>query len=173
MVTVRGGGRFVVQPEHGAYTMGSDGTDYWMARRNGPVCVASDYRTLAPELQRQIPNRRLLNDILTSPEEQLLLGMSDLLLLIEQRYDIELSDSTNSTVHRVRATRRSDVRGRASVINFEVDVKSGVVLKAELSFRDSRQLSFKLIETPIRSDEWYHYSAHAPDRQVERLNAVE
>ena len=172
-ITVRGGGRFVVQPENGAYVMGSDGIDYWMVRRNGPVFVTSEFRSLAPELQRQIPNRQLLNGILASPDEPLLLGMSDLLLLIEQRYDIELVDSASSSEHHVQATRRSGSRGRPSIINFYADAKTGVVFKAELIFTNSRRRTFELIETPERSDQWYHHSEHAPSRQVERLDAVD
>lgn len=172
-ITVRGGHRFVVHPENGAYVMGSDGADYWMARKNGPVCVTGDFRKLAPELQRQIPNRRLLNDVLASPDEPLLLGMSDLLLLIERRYDIELVDSPNAEEHHVRATRRSGGRGRPSMINFHADAETGVVLKAELNFADSRQRIFELIETPELSDHWYHHSEHAPDREVTRLEAAQ
>ena len=170
-ITVRGGGRFVIQPEHDAYVMGSDGTDYWMARRNGPVFITGDFRALAPELQRQIPNRRLLNDVLASPNEPLLLGISDLLQLIERRYDVELVDSANPAEHHVRATRRSNVRRRPSIINLHADAETGVVLKAEVNFPDSRQRRWELIETSNLSDQWYHHSQHAPDRQVKRLDA--
>ena len=172
-ITVRGGGRFVVQPEHGAYVMGSDGTGYWMARRNGPVCVTGDFRTLAPELQQRIPNRRLLDGVLASPDEPLLLDISGLLLLIERRYDVELVDSGIPAERHVQATRRSGVRGGPSVINFQADAASGVVLRAELNFADSRQRTWTLIETPTLSDEWYHHSQHAPDRPVERVGSPE
>jgi hypothetical protein len=168
-ITVRGGCRFVVRPEHDGYVMGSDGTDFWMARRNGPVFITGDFRTLAPELQRQIPNRRLLDDVLASPDEPLLLDLSGLLLLIERRYDVELVDSANPAENHVRATRRSGVRGGPSTINFRADAESGVVLKVDLSFGDSRQRTWELIETPTLSDQWYHHSEHAPDRPVERL----
>jgi len=168
-ITVRGGGRFVVRPEHDGYVMGSDGTDYWMVRRNGPVFITGDFRTLAPELQRQIPNRRLLDDVLASPDEPLLLDLSGLLLLIERRYDVELVDSATPAEHHVRATRRSGVRPGPSIINLHADAESGVVLKAELSFGDSRQRTWELIETPTLSDQWYHHSEHAPDRSVERV----
>jgi hypothetical protein len=171
-ITVRGGGRFVIQPAHDAYVMGSDGTEYWMARRNGPVFITGDLRLLAPELQRQIPNRRLLDGVLASPDEPLLLDMSGLLLLIERRYDIQLVDSPNPGEHHVRATRRSGIRGGASVINFHADAESGVVLKAELSFGGSRQRTWKLIEAPSLSDEWYHHSRHAPGRRIQSLDAV-
>jgi len=172
-ITVRGGGRFVVQPEHGAYVMGSDGTVYWMARRNGSVCVTGDFRTLAPELQQRIPNRRLLDGVLASPDEPLLLDISGLLLLIERRYDIELVDSGNPAERHVQATRRFGVRGGPSVINFHADAASGVVLKAELNFADSRQRTWTLIETPTLSGQWYHHSQHAPDRPIERVGAPE
>ena len=171
-ITVRGGGRFFVQPDHGAYFMGSSGADYWMARRNGPVFVTDDFRSLAPELQRRIPNRGLVDGVLTSPDEPLLLDISGLLLLIEGRYDIELVASSDPEEHHVRATRRSDFRGGPSIINFQVDAESGVVLKAEVNFRDSRQRIWELIDTPTLSEQWYHHSEHAPDRPVERLKAA-
>jgi len=169
-ITVRGEGRFVVQPEHGDYVMGSDGTDYWIARRNGPVFVTSDFHAMAPELQRLIPNRQLLNDVLASPNEPLLLGMSDLLLLVKRRYDIELVDSANSAEHHVRASRRSNVRRLPSVINLHADAKTGVVLKAEVDFAESRQRTWELIEASSLSDQWYHHSQHVPDAQVQRLD---
>lgn len=171
-ITVRGGGRFVVQPDHGAYVMGSDGGEYWMARRNGPVFVTDDFRSLAPELQRRIPNRGLVDGVLAPPDEPLLLDMSGLLLLIEHRYDIELVDSGNPAEHHVKATRRSDFRGGPSIINLQADTESGVVLKAEVNFRDSRTRIWELIDTPTLSDQWYHHSEHAPDRPVERLKAA-
>ena len=34
-VDVRGGGRFVLRPIHGAYVLGSDGTDYWLTQQTG------------------------------------------------------------------------------------------------------------------------------------------
>lgn len=169
MITVRGGGRFVVQPDHGAYVMGSDGTDYWLARRNGPVCVTGDFRTLAPELRQRISNRRLLDGVLASPDEPLLLDISRLLRLA-RRYDIELVDSANPAEHHVRATRRSGVRGGPSVINIQADAESGVLLNAALTFEDSRQATFELVGTPTLSDQWYHHSEHAPDRPVAPAN---
>ena len=172
-ITVRGGGRFVVQAENGAYVMGSDGVDFWMARRNGPVFTTGDFRTLAPELRRQIPNRRLLEDVLASSDEPLLLDMSGLLLLIEHRYDIRLVDSPNPAEHNVHATRRSGIRGGASVIDFQVNAESGVVHKAELDFGGSRQRTWELIDTPTLSDKWYRHSQHAPGRLVERLDTAE
>lgn len=171
-ITVRGERRFIVQPEHGDYVMGSDGTDYWIARRSGPVFVTGDFRKLAHEVQRQIPRRRLLNEVLASPDEPLLLGMSDLLLLIERRYDIELVDSPNSAEYHVRATRRSYVRRGPSVINLHADAETGVVLKAELKFAGSWQRAFELIDTSTLSEHWYHYSEHAADRPVKRLDAA-
>lgn len=171
MITVRGEGRFVVQPDHGDYVMGSDGTDYWMARKNGPVFVTADFRKLATELQRRIPNRQLLNDVLASPNEPLLLGISDLLLLIVRRYDIELVDSANPAEHHVRATRRSYVRGRPSIINLHADSETGVVVKAEVEFADSWKRTWELIETSTLSDQWYHHSRHFPSGRVHRLDS--
>ena len=172
VITVRGGGRFVVQPAHRAYVMGSDGTDYWVARQNGPVFVTDDFRTIAPELKKRIPNKSLLHSVLASPEEPLLLDMSGLLRLIERRYDIELVDSANSAEHHVRATRRAGLRGGRSgalIIDLKADAKSGVVFWAEMNFAD-RQRTFELIETPAVTNQWYHHSEHAPDRRVERLD---
>ena len=171
-ITVRGEGRFVVQPDHGRYVMGSDGTDFWLARRNGPVVVTADFMKLAPELRRQIPKRRLLKDVLTSPNEPLLVGISDLLQLIKRRYDIELVDSTNPAEHHVRATRRSNVGHQPTIINLHADAETGVVIRAEVEFPNSRQRTWELIETSNLSDQWYHHSQHAPGRQVKRQDAA-
>lgn len=170
MVTVRGGGQFVVQPENGLYVMGSDGKNFWMARREGPVFVTADYRSLAPELRRRIPNRQLLDRVLASPNEPLLLEISALLQLIEQRYDIELIASDAPAEHHVRATLRRGARRGASVVDFWADAETGVLLRAEMEGEDVKFTRFELVGTPADlSAEWYHHSQHAPDRPVERL----
>ena len=173
VITARGGGRFVLQPDSAAYVMGYDGSEYWMARRNGPVCVTGDFRTLAPELKKRIPQRSLVYGILASPEEPLLLDMAGLLQLIDRKYDVELVDSGDSKQHHVVATRRSGVRRGALVIRLEADSVSGVVLRAEMQFADSGKRMFEMIETPTLSNGWYHYSEHAPDREIERLDVAE
>lgn len=168
-ISVRGGGRFVIRPENGAYMIGCDGTEYWMARQDGPVCVTRDFRSLAPELQRAIPNRRLL-EMVASPNEPLLLEITEVLSLIQRRYDIELVKSADAAEHHIRATLRSGKRNDPSVINFWADAKSGVVLRAEMDGPDSRQARFELIESPMLSDQWYDHQEHVPDRPVESLD---
>ncbi len=170
-ITLRGGGLFVVQPLSDRYVMGSDGTDYWLAwngAKSLPVWVTNDFRTLAPELRRKIPNRRLL-ELAASPEEPLLLSMDSLLELIDNRYDVELIDSENDALHHVRATLRSERSNRPKTVDLWSDIDSGVVNRIELAFPNRRRAKFELGETPALSDEWYHYSQHAPQREVERL----
>ena len=170
-ITVRGGRRFVLRPVNGAYVMGSNGAEYWMARPGGPVFVTPEFRELAPELKQRIPNRRLLDDVIDSPDEPLLLDISGLLQLIENRYAIELMESPQSTEYRLQATRRRGIRTGPSMITFHVDSESGVVLKASMSFgrTGSRRRTLELIDTPTLPNGWYHHSQHVPDRQVERL----
>lgn len=170
-VTARGGGRFVIQPGDGGYVMGSDGTDYWMARPQGPVWVTSDFRSLVPELQRKIPDRHLLN-LVDSPVEPLLMEMSALLAHIEHRYDIELVDSDNDAEHHVTATLQKGRRNRPTAIDFWADADSGVVLRAEIEWSRDRHMQFELVESAMLSDRWYHCSEHAPGREVERLDAL-
>ena len=170
-ITARGGGRFVIQPGDGGYVMGSDGTDYWIARPQGPVWVTNDFRSLVPELQRKIPDRHLLN-LVDSPDEPLLMDMSALLAHIERRFDIELVESDNDAEHHVRATMRKERRNRPAAIDFWADAASGVVLRAEIEWSRDRHMQFELVESAILSDGWYHYSTHAPGREVERLVTV-
>jgi hypothetical protein len=171
MIFVRGGGCFVVRPVDGSYVMGSDGTDYWLAQQSGPVWVTGDFRTIAPELQRKIPNRRLLG-LAASPNEPLLMQMSSLLSLIASSYDIELVESVDLAEHHVRATLRSKKSNSPQVIDFWADADSGVVLRAEIAWQSTIKKRFELVESPTLSDRWYHYSKHAPNRQVERLDAA-
>ena len=169
-ITLRGGGRFVVRPVDNSYVMGSDGDDYWLALKSGPVWVTRDFRTLAPELQRKIPNRRLL-EMAASPEEPLLLKIDSLLSLIEHRFDVQLVDSGDETLHRVRATLRSGKRNGPSWVDLWSDVESGVLHRIEMEYSKHRHAIFELGETPALSEDWYHYSEHAPDRDVERITA--
>ena len=170
-INVRGGGRYVVRPTDGGYVMGSDGTNFWAARQTGPVWVTGSFRSLSPELRRRIPNRPLLS-LLTSPDEPLLLDMSSLLSLIEHEYEIELVAPGDVTEHHVRATLQSGRRGRPPVIDFWADADSGVVLRAEREWPGDRQARFEFVKSSTLSDGWYHYSQHAPDRQIEHVDAT-
>ncbi len=170
-IHVRGKGRFVVQPVDGAYVMGSDGTDYWVARQSGPVWVASDFRSLAPKIQRNIPDRRLL-ELAASPNEPLLWEMADLLSFIERNYIVKLVESTSVAEHHVRATLRSGRRNIPALIDFWADADSGVVRRADVRWSDSRRMQFELVESAPLSDQWYHHLEHAPGREVERLDAA-
>ena len=186
-INVRRGGRFVIRPDDDSYVMGSDGTDYWIAPQNGPVWVTSDFLSLAPKLQRRIPNRGLLR-LVSSPEELLLLDMPSLLSLIEREYQIELVDSADTTKHHVRATLQSGKRTNPQVVDFWANAETGAILRLELEWPGRRRkpldsvnspsssdrwhYSFELVDSPTLSDRWYHYSEHAPNRQVERLEAI-
>ena len=160
-----------MRPVDGAYAMGSDGTDYWVTQQSGPVWVTSDSRSLAPKLKRTIPNMWLFG-IAASPDEPLLLGMAGLLSLAERRHDVELIDSASDSEHHVRATLRSDRRNAPERIDFWTDANSGVGLRAEARWSDGRQMRFELVESATFSDRWYHYSQHAPGRQVKRLETT-
>ena len=169
-VDVRGGGRFVVRPVDDTYVMGNDGTDYWVKRANGPVWVTSDIRSLAPELKREFPDRWLV-EIATSPNEPLLLGMADLLLLIERKHDVELMDSGRASEHHVRATLRSGRRNAPERIEFWADADSGVAIRAVVEWSNGKKVRFELVESTKLSNQWYHLQTHAPERPVERLGA--
>ncbi len=169
-INVRGGGRYVIQPVGGAYVMGNDGTDFWVTRKNGPVFVTSDYRSLDPELQRKIPNKRLL-EVAASSDGPLLMGMPDLLSLIQRKYDLELVESAASKEHHIRATVKSGRRNGREAIDLWSDVDSGVPLRAEVRWANGRQTRFELVEYVKLSEQWYHYSEHAPGRKVERIHA--
>lgn len=167
-IDVRGGGRFLVRPESHAYLMGSDGSDYWITRNDGPVWITSEFRSLRSELRRMIPNRRLV-EIAASPNEPLLLGMSDLLWLIEQKYDVELIHSTSDSGHHVRARPKAGKRNSPTQIDFWADFESGVVRKAVILWPDHRKMRFELARSVTRSAQWYQPSTHAPKSEVVRL----
>ena len=169
-INARGKGRFVVRPADGAYVMGSDGTDYWLIKNNGPVWVTGDFRSLTPNLQRKIPNRHLL-ELIASPNEPLLLEMSALLSLIKRKYDLEFVPSVSSEEHHVRATLRSEKRNGPPLIDFWADADSGVVLRVEIESANDRKKRFELVESETLSERWYDYSTHAPGRTVTRLDA--
>ena len=56
-------------------------------------------------------------------------------------------------------------------IDFWADAESGVGLHAEVQWADVRHLRFKLKESVPLSDQCYHYSEHAPEREVRCLPA--
>lgn len=171
MMNLGGGGRFVIQPAAGGYVMGNDGGDFWVTQRNGPVWVTSDFRRLASQLRKRMPERRLL-ELATSPDEPLLLGISDLLSLIERKYKLELVASDSVKEHHVRATVNSSRPNYPETIDLWSDAESGVVLRIEARFANGRNRQFELIETAKLSEQWYHYSEHAPGKKVERIHTT-
>jgi outer membrane lipoprotein-sorting protein len=171
MIHIRGGRRYVFQSIDGSYAMGSDGIDFWLTQQGGPVWVMNDYRTFRPESGRRIPNRGLL-ELADSRDEVFMMPMSSMLSRIEGSYDAELVESFDPAENHVRATLRSQTGNRAQTIEFWADADSGVVLRAELRWENGRLTRFELVDSPTLSDQWYHYSQHAPDRQVIRLETT-
>ncbi|MFK8111715.1 MAG: hypothetical protein AB8B91_05920, partial [Rubripirellula sp.] len=98
--------------------------------------------------------------------------MADLLSLAERTYDVELIDSAGASEHHVRANLRSGSRNAPEWIDFWADADSGVATRAEVRWADDRQMRFELVESATFSDRWYHYSQHAPGRQVKRLETT-
>jgi len=169
-LTVRGGGSFVLEPSHKNYVMGYDGKNYWLARQRKPVWVTKEYRVLAPELQRGIPDRGVL-DLVASPDELFMLKISALLKYIDQEYELKLIRSDNEAEQHVRATRRVKKDRSPHVINLYVDSSSGVVLRAEIE-RAGGRTKFELIESTELPDSWYHYSEHAPNGSIHHVDAT-
>ena len=167
-VDARGGGRFVLRPVDEAYVVGSDGTDYWLTRQDGPVWVTRKRGSLVPKLRRTMTNSWLFG-LASSPNEPLLLDMAGVLSLIERKHDVELIDSTSSSEHHVRATLRPGPPNAPEKVDFWADADSGVALRAEVRWSDGRQMRFDIVESDELSDQWYHYSEHAPSKEVRRL----
>lgn len=167
-INLRGEGQFLVRPQNSAYVMGSNGTDFWMARKSGPIAVTEDYQALSPELKKRIPNRWLL-DVLASPEEPLFLNFPKLLTLIEQSCDIELVESDDPDSRHLRATFRKSQRSKMKIIDLWIAKESGVILKAEILTRYQSRVQFELLESMPLSDQWYQYDWHFPDRKVKRV----
>ncbi|MDG2128412.1 MAG: hypothetical protein P8K08_10505 [Fuerstiella sp.] len=172
MINIRGGRHFVIQPVHGSYAMGSDGIDYWLSQDGGPVWITKDYRTLPSAIGRRIPNRGMLK-LADSRDELLMMPMPSLLSRIEDSYDVELVESFDPAERHLRATLRSRRGSRAHIIDFWADADSGVVLRAELKWENGRLARFEQVDAPTLSDQWYHYSQHAPDRPVRRVDATD
>lgn len=171
IMNLGGGGRFVIKPVDGAYAMGHDGFDFWVAQRNGPVWVTNDFQNIASKLGNRIPVRRLL-ELVTSPDEPLSLGISELLSLIERQYETELVESKTVEEYRIRALAKSNRANYPDVIDLWSDVESGVVLRIEANFANGRQRQFELVETAKLSETWYHYSEHNSGNQVERIDTT-
>ena len=171
MINIRGGRHYVIQPIDGSYAMGRDGIDYWLTQHGGPVWITKDYRKLPSAIGRRIPNRGMLK-LADSRDELLMMPMSSLLSRIEDSYDAELVESLDPAENHVRATLRFQTGNRAQIIEFWADADSGIVLRAELKWDSGRLTRFELIDAPTLSDHWYHYSQHAPDRQVKRLETT-
>ncbi|MDB4353164.1 hypothetical protein N9Z64_00385 [bacterium] len=165
---IRGGSEFVIRPRDGSYIMGSDGSEFWMTRPYGPVWVTSDYRSLAPALRRRIPNQRILG-LATSPNEPLLLDITELLSLISRKYQIELVSPHGSTEHHIRATLRSDKVNVPEKIEFWADAETGVVIKAMTHWPDQNLRTLELLNSDALNQSWYQYPHHAPNAEVRRL----
>ena len=167
-MTLRGGGKFVLRPFDGRYVMGSDGVDYWLAFDTDTVWVTRDFRVLAPELQRNIPDRSLL-ELAAAPEEPLLLRMDSLLSLIEKRYDIQLVESEDEGSHRIRAVLRVNRKAGPDLIEITADAFSGVVQRVELNWESERRAVFELTDSPSLPSQWYRHSDQVSADSVERL----
>ncbi len=165
---LRGGSKFVIRPVDGSYIMGSDGTEFWMTRPDGPVWVTKNYRSLAPALRRRIPNQRILG-MATSPSEPLLLDVTELLSLIKRKYEIELVSPHGSPEHHIRARLRSEKVNVPETIEFWADADTGVVIKALTHWPNQDRRMLELLNTAELNETWYQYPLHAPDAQVRRL----
>ena len=173
-IDMRGGGRFLMRSVDENFVFGSDGTEYWMSRDGGPVWVTHEARTLAPKVKRVMPNMWLFW-MTASPKEPLLLDIHGVLSLIERRHNVELIVSDNPAEHHLRATLKNE-RRKALVhapdrIDFWADAKSGVGLRTEVQWSDGRRVRFELMESAPFSEQWYHHSQHANDREVRHLPA--
>ena len=168
-INARGGRQFLMRPDDDAYMIGNDGSTFWATRKTGPVWITKNFRSLTPELQRRLPNRRLI-EVATSPEEPLLLGMADLLSLIKRKYNIQLVEYDGGSECHLSADIKTDKRNAPEAIDLWANVETGVVLRADIRWPNGHQMQFELIESVQLSDQWYHHSQHAPDRAVENLD---
>lgn len=160
--------KFLIRPADDSYIMGSDGSEFWMTRTGGPVLVTSNYRALPLALRRRIPNRRILG-LATSPNEPLILDVTELLLLIERKYEIELVNEQGSSEYHIRATLRSQKMNVPETIEFWADADTGVVVKALTRWPDQNSRMLELLKTDSLNQSWYQYSRHAPNAEVRRL----
>ena len=160
--------KFLIRPADDSYIMGSDGSEFWMTRTGGPVLVTSNYRALPLTLRRRIPNRRILG-LATSPNEPLILDITELLLLIERKYEIELVNEQGSSEYHIRATLRSKKLNVPETIEFWADADTGVVVKALTCWPDQNSRMLELLKTDSLNQSWYQYPRHAPNAEVRRL----
>ena len=168
-IDLRGGGSFVIWPKNEPYLMGCDGREYWMARnKRGPVAVTRDYKALAPELRRRIPNRRLV-DLLSSPNEPLLLDLSSFLSHIKRAYEIELVDAEDESLNHIQAIVRANRPARLPTIDLFADAETGVIVKIEATRVGKSHALLELLESRPRSEDWYHHESHFVGREVVRL----
>ncbi len=168
-INARGGRQFLMRPDDGAYLIGNDGTTFWATRKVGPVWTTKNFRSLTPELQIRLPNRRLI-ELATSPEEPLLLGMADLVSLIKRRYNVQLIQYAGGSECHLSATAKSDRRNAPQTIDLWANVDTGVILRSKSSWANGRTMQFKLLESRQLSEQWYHHSEHASGRVVEDLD---
>jgi len=162
---MRGASQFVIRPLDGSYIMGSDGSEFWITRPNGPVWVTNNFRSLAPALRRRIPNRRILG-FATSPNEPLLLEISGLIALIERNYEIELVNSPGSPDHHIRATLRSAKPNVPQTIELWADPETGIVGKAVTHWPNQSSRALELVKSEPLHEDWLQYSHHAPHAEV-------
>ena len=167
-ITVRGGGRFFIQPASSAYAIGNNGKDYWFTRARSPVWVTSDFHSLEPELRKNLPERWLL-EVASSPNEPLLLDIAGILALIESKFDAQLVDSENESTYHVHASLKSKRPLSPQTIDFWSDVDTGVVQKASLLFSNGRGMDFELLNSARLSESWYDYAGHAEGKEVKRI----
>ncbi len=165
---IRGGSKFVLRPVDGSYIMGSDGSEFWMARPDGPVWVTGNYRALAPALRRRIPNRRILG-LATSPNKPFMLDVTELLSLIKRNYEIELINPSGTPQHHIRATLRSEIVNAPEKIEFWTDADTGVVIKAKTYWPDQNIRTLELLNSEPLNQNWYQYPLHMPDAEARRL----
>lgn len=175
-LNMRGGGRFVVQPQNKRYVMGNDGTDFWLILKDGPVLVTGDIRSLPREQMRQIRNLPVVQ-LASNPHELLLLELSSILELIEKNYHVDLLESEDPGVRHVLARRRDGRRLGPLSIDLWVDVQTGVTRRMELELVPSsgkilaKRVSLIQIESQSFPESWYGFAEHAPGRAVRRVDA--
>lgn len=160
--------KFLIRAADDSYIMGSDGSEFWMTRTGGPVLVTSNYRALPLALRRRIPNRRILG-LATSPNEPLLLDITELLLLIERKYEIELVNEQGASEYHIRATLRSKKLNVPETIEFWADADTGVVVKALTHWPDQNSRTLELLNTDPLNQSWYQYPSHVPNAELLRL----
>ncbi|MGB0600241.1 MAG: hypothetical protein ACPGLY_26485 [Rubripirellula sp.] len=175
-LNMRGGGRFVVQPQNKRYVMGNDGTDFWLILKEGPVLVTGDILSLPREQMRKLRNLPVVQ-LDSDPNELLLLELVSILELIEKNYNVELLESEDPGLRHVLARRRDGRRLGPLTIDLWVDVYTGVTRRMALElvpFSDkvlAKRVSIIQIESRVFSESWYGHAEHAPGREVSRMGA--